>query len=79
MPSKTYLDYKPLIKKVKVDKELIKVKHPPATKFVTDHSFKLQFGWDEAPKVNPSRAFKYLKTYKDPKTNGSNGKSSRFR
>tara|TARA_R110000824_G_scaffold127560_1_gene287837 strand:+ start:209 stop:457 length:249 start_codon:yes stop_codon:yes gene_type:complete len=81
MPSKTYLDYKPLIGKAKVGKEtkeLIKVKHPPAAKFVIDHIFKLQFGMEDYPKVNPSRAFKYLETYKDPKNQGSNGKTSKF-
>jgi hypothetical protein len=58
--------------------ELIKVKHPPVTKFVTDHTFKLQFGWEEYPKINPSRVPQHMETYKHPKNQGNNGKNSRF-
>ena len=54
------------------------LKDIPATKLVTDHSFKLQFGWEEAPKIHPSRVSKHMKTYKHPKNQGSNGKNSRF-
>jgi|19_taG_2_1085344.scaffolds.fasta_scaffold88585_3 hypothetical protein len=85
MPSKTYLNYKPLIEKVEVGEKPIKVwstkdlKDMPTTKFVTDHSFKLQFGWDEYPKINLSRVPQHTTTYNHPKNQGSNGKNSRFR
>lgn len=54
------------------------LKDTPATKLVTDHSFKLQFGWEEYPRVNLSRVPVHSKTYKNPKNQGSNGKNSRF-
>jgi len=58
--------------------ELIKVKHPPTTKLVTDHTFMLQFGWEEYPKINLSRVPKHTTTYQHPKNQGSNGKNSRL-
>tara|TARA_R100001244_G_C5159426_1_gene130805 strand:- start:1400 stop:1618 length:219 start_codon:yes stop_codon:yes gene_type:complete len=53
------------------------IEHPPNTKFVGEDTFRQMFGW-EYPKVNPSRAFKHMETYKHPKNQGNNGKNSRF-
>ena len=79
---KGYHDYIPVIKKE--TKKNIKqkicsftgLKHPIGTKFVEKDIFRLQFGW-EYPSMNPKPY--YVKTIKYPKTQGSNGKSSRFR
>ena len=66
-----YLDYKPLIKKEKVKEEKKDTSH-----LVTKDIFQLQFGY-EYPKVPPK--LNYVKTIRYPKTDGSNGKVSRFR
>ena len=71
MPSKKYLDYKPLIEEEKVSKE-----EKNTTGYVTKDVFQLQFGF-EYPKVPPKYA--YVQPIKYPKTDGSNGKISRFR
>ena len=71
MPSKTYLDYKPLKKEGKKEK-----KEKDTTGLVTKDVFRLQFGF-EYPKVPPK--YSYVKTIRYPKTDGSNGKISRFR
>ena len=57
-----------------MEKEVVK---KPSVKMVVADIFNLQFGYDY-PTI-PINSLKYLKTYKDPKTNGSNGKTSRFR
>jgi len=46
------------------------------SKFVTKSIFELQFGF-EYPKVY--QKYRYVELIKYPKTDGSNGKSSRFR
>ena len=71
MPSKEYLNYKPLVEEKKVDK-----KEKDKTGYVTKSMFELQFGFDY-PKVPPK--YTYIKTIRYPKTDGSNGKISRFR
>ena len=82
---KGYHDYIPLVKeKTKENKEGIKQRicpftgliHPPETKFVTKDIFKLMFGW-EYPSINSKQY--YVKPLIYPKTQGSNGKTSRFR
>lgn len=55
------------------------IKSKPVTEFVTDHTFKLQFGWEEYPRPNLTRIPKHFKTYQYPKNQGGNGKISRFR
>ena len=57
-----------------MEKEVVK---KPTVKMVVADTFNLQFGYDYP--IVPIDALKYIKTYKDPKTNGSNGKNSRFR
>ena len=71
MPSKKYLDYKPLIEEEKVSKE-----EKDTTGFVTKNVFELQFGFDY-PKVY--QRYRHIEPIKYPKTDGSNGKVSRFR
>ena len=71
MPSKDYLDYKPLIPEVK---KKIKKKVKPNT--VTKNAFELIFGFGYPKTYNTSSV---MRTYKHPKTYGSNGKISRFR
>ena len=71
MPSKEYLNYKPLIEEEKKEK-----KQKDTTGLVTKDIFQLQFGY-EYPKVPPK--LHYVKTIRYPKTDGSNGKISRFR
>ena len=66
-----YLDYKPLIKKEKVKEEKKDTSH-----LVTKDIFELVFGF-EYPKIYPR--YRYVETIKYPKTDGSNGKVSRFR
>ena len=82
---KGYYDYIPLIKKeTKKDEENLKQRicpftgliHPLGTKFVTKDIFKLMFGW-EYPSINSKQY--YVKPLIYPKTQGSNGKTSRFR
>ena len=51
-------------------------KEKDTTGYVTKDIFQLQFGY-EYPKVPPK--YSYVKTIKYPKTDGSNGKISRFR
>ena len=78
---KGYHDYTPVVKQeVKAETKkgcpFTGLIHPQGTKFVTEDSFKLTFGFDY-PKT-------YIKTYYIkpiiyPKTQGSNGKTSRFR
>ena len=71
MPSKEYLNYKPLVEEKKVDK-----KQKDTTGYVTKDIFQLQFGFDY-PKTPPK--LNYVKPIRYPKTDGSNGKISRFR
>ncbi len=71
MPSKQYLNYKPLVKEKKEEK-----KEKDATGYVTKDVFQLQFGF-EYPKVN--KISSYINSIRYPKTDGSNGKVSRFR
>tara|TARA_R100001463_G_scaffold129226_2_gene188009 strand:- start:1740 stop:1955 length:216 start_codon:yes stop_codon:yes gene_type:complete len=71
MPSKEYLNYKPLVEEEKKEK-----KEKDTTGYVTKDIFQLQFGY-EYPKVPPK--YSYVKTIKYPKTDGSNGKISTFR
>ena len=71
MPSKEYLNYKPLVEEKKEEK-----KEKDTTGYVTKDIFQLQFGY-EYPKVPPKYA--YVQPIKYPKTDGSNGKISRFR
>ena len=82
---KGYHDYTPLVKKeTKENKEDVKERicpftgliHPPGTKFVTKDIFKLTFGW-EYPSINSKQY--YVEPIIYPKTQGSNGKTSRFR
>ena len=78
---KGYHDYTPVIKKEKKEYKKHKcpftgLKHPPDTKFVKEDVFKLQFGF-EYPKVPPK--YTYVQPIRYPKTDGSNGKISRFR
>ena len=71
MPSKTYLDYvpqEPVQKEKKVKKDM--------TGYVTKDVFQLVFGF-EYPKVY--QKVRHVETIKYPKTDGSNGKVSRFR
>tara|TARA_R110000787_G_C13227893_1_gene426907 strand:+ start:369 stop:674 length:306 start_codon:yes stop_codon:yes gene_type:complete len=86
---KGYNEYTPLLKKEKKkekSKDLAKettcsftgITHPLGTKFVTEDEFMLQFG-TEPPKMISTNGFKDIKTVKYPKTDGSNGKVSRFR
>ena len=71
MPKKEYLDYVPLIKEKKKPKEV-----KDTSGFVTKDVFELQFGF-EYPKVYTK--YRYVEPIKYPKTDGSNGKVSRFR
>jgi hypothetical protein len=71
MPSKNYLDYKPLI--VKSDTPKKKIVNEG---FVTENIFEMVFGFGYPKTYNTPSV---MKTYKDPKTDGSNGKISRFR
>jgi hypothetical protein len=86
---KSYNDYVPLLKKGKTKKKseasskgttcsFTGITHPPGTKFVTEGEFMLQFG-TEFPKMIVTKGYKNIQTVKYPKTNGSNGKVSRFR
>ena len=68
---KEYLDYVPLIKEEKPKK-----KKESKSGFVTDDTFKLVFGF-EYPKVYAKTS--YIQPIRYPKTDGSNGKISRFR
>ena len=68
MPSKDYLNYKPLIEEEKKEKKVKNV-----TGFVTKSSFELQFGF-EYPKVYQKP--RHIEPIKYPKLNG---KSNRFR
>ena len=79
---KGYHDYIPIVKKEKKGNKITKCPftgliHPPGTKFVTECSFKMMFGW-EYPKVSIARGFKYIEPITYPKQSG-NGKNSRFR
>ncbi len=71
MPSKEYLNYKPLVEENKEEK-----KEKDTTGYVTKDIFQLQFGFDY-PKVPPK--YTYVQPIRYPKTDGSNGKISRFR
>ena len=78
---KGYHDYIPVVKKqVKVKEKkqcsFTGLIHSPNIEFITEDVFQLQFGF-EYPKVYTKPEI--LKTYKYPKTDGSNGKISRFR
>tara|TARA_R100000734_G_C3311326_1_gene102174 strand:+ start:266 stop:478 length:213 start_codon:yes stop_codon:yes gene_type:complete len=68
---KGYHEYTPVVKEEKVKK-----KEKDTTGLVTTDVFQLQFGF-EYPKVAPK--YSYVKTIRYPKTDGSNGKISRFR
>ena len=68
---KGYHEYTPVVKKEKANK-----KEKDTTGLVTKDVFQLQFGF-EYPKVPPK--YSYVKTIRYPKTDGSNGKISRFR
>ena len=68
---KGYHDYTPVVKKEKSKK-----KKKDTTGFVTKSVFELVFGF-EYPKIYPR--YRYVETIKYPKTDGSNGKVSRFR
>lgn len=57
-------------------KKLKEQKEAKKSKFVTKDTFELQFGF-EYPKVYQRQS--YVETIKYPKTQGSNGKVSRFR
>ena len=78
---KGYHEYTPVVKQeVKVETKkgcpFTGLVHPQGTKFVTKDIFQLQFGF-EYPKIPPK--LNYVKTIRYPKTDGSNGKISRFR
>ena len=68
---KGYHDYTPVVKKKKIEKE-----EKDTTGLVTKDVFQLQFGF-EYPKVPPK--YTYVQPIRYPKTDGSNGKVSRFR
>ena len=68
---KGYHEYTPVVKEEKTKK-----KEEDTTGLVTKDVFQLQFGF-EYPKVPPK--YSYVKTIRYPKTDGSNGKISRFR
>ena len=72
MPSKDYLNYKPLIEEKKKSKK----EEKDTTGFVTKNVFELQFGFDY-PKVY--QKYRHIEPIRYPKTDGSNGKISRFR
>ena len=72
MPSKDYLNYKPLIEEKKKSKK----EEKDTTGFVTKSMFELQFGF-EYPKVY--QKYRHIEPIRYPKTDGSNGKVSRFR
>jgi len=67
---KEYLDYVPLVKEEKRKK-----KEKDTSGFVTKSAFSLMFGFDY-PVVYKNTSF--IETIKYPKTEGSNGKNSRF-
>ena len=71
MPSKDYLDYVPLIEEEKTEE-----KPQDKSGFVTKDCFELVFGFSY-PKVYARTHI--VETIKYPKTDGSNGKISRFR
>ena len=71
MPSKDYLNYKPLVEEKKKKKEV-----KDTSGFVTKSVFELQFGF-EYPKVY--QKYRHIEPIRYPKTDGSNGKVSRFR
>jgi len=71
MPSKDYLDYKPLIPEVK---KKVKKEFKPNT--VTKNVFELIFGFGYPKTYNTPSV---MKTYRYPKNDGSNGKVSKFR
>ena len=71
MPSKDYLNYKPLVEEEKKKKEV-----KDTSGFVTKNVFELQFGFDY-PKVY--QKYRHIEPIRYPKTDGSNGKVSRFR
>ena len=68
---KGYHDYTPVVKENKSKKE-----EKDTTGFVTKNVFELQFGFDY-PKVY--QKYRHIEPIKYPKTDGSNGKVSRFR
>ena len=68
---KGYHEYTPVVEQEKVTKQ-----EKDTTGLVTKDIFQLQFGF-EYPKVPPK--LHYVKTIRYPKTDGSNGKISRFR
>ncbi len=68
---KGYHEYTPVVKQEKATKQ-----EKDTTGLVTKDIFQLQFGF-EYPKVPPK--YTYIKTIRYPKTDGSNGKISRFR
>ena len=68
---KGYHEYTPVVKKKKIEKE-----EKDTTGLVTKDVFQLQFGF-EYPKVPPK--YTYVQPIRYPKTDGSNGKVSRFR
>tara|TARA_R100000005_G_C5001117_1_gene208123 strand:- start:3373 stop:3585 length:213 start_codon:yes stop_codon:yes gene_type:complete len=68
---KGYHEYTPVVKQEKDTKQ-----EKDITGLVTKDIFQLQFGF-EYPKVPPK--LNYVKTIRYPKTDGSNGKISRFR
>jgi hypothetical protein len=68
---KGYHEYTPVVKQEKPEKE-----EEDKTGFVTKSVFELQFGF-EYPKVPPK--YTYVQPIRYPKTDGSNGKISRFR
>jgi len=71
MPSKNYLNYEPLIEEEKVEEQ-----EKDMTGYVTKTAFHLMFGF-EYPKVYQN--YRHIETIRYPKTDGSNGKISRFR
>ena len=71
MPSKDYLDYKPLIPEVKKE-----VKKKVKPNIVTTDIFELVFGFGYPKTYNTPSV---MKTYRYPKNDGSNGKVSKFR
>ena len=79
---KGYHDYTPIVKQEKKEVEVEKgcpftgIIHPEGTKFVENDIFKLMFGY-EYPKIYPKQSV--VQTIRYPKTDGSNGKVSRFR
>jgi|TARA_R100001463_G_scaffold31283_1_gene70771 hypothetical protein len=71
MPSKNYLNYEPLIEEEKVEEQ-----EKDMTGYVTTNIFRLMFGFDYPKAYQKHR---HVETIRYPKTDGSNGKVSRFR